>query len=78
MFASAQCLGYRGEHGKLTSDMCYPSDDIVIRQVKKQVKRSKAKVVFVASDQRHLIKEFSAAMKKASTVFWEFFLIIFG
>ncbi|XP_041368791.1 GDP-fucose protein O-fucosyltransferase 1-like [Gigantopelta aegis] len=68
MFASAQCLGYSGEKGKLTKDICFPSDDIVIRNVKKEVKRIKAKVVFVASDNRYLIKEFSAAMKKVKFV----------
>ena len=34
MFGSAQCLGYRLEHGQLTHDLCYPSDDIVLKQVR--------------------------------------------
>jgi hypothetical protein len=33
MFGSAQCLGYRNELGELTEDLCYPSKNIIIKQV---------------------------------------------
>ena len=29
LFASAQCLGYRQEHGDLTQEICLPPDHIV-------------------------------------------------
>ncbi|OWF42645.1 GDP-fucose protein O-fucosyltransferase 1-like [Mizuhopecten yessoensis] len=63
MFAAAQCIGYNGEYGKTTKEMCYPSDDTIVRQVKNAVKRIKAKGVFVATDSRDLIEKMSKAMK---------------
>jgi peptide-O-fucosyltransferase len=47
MFAAPQCFGYRGEHGKPTQEMCYPPDDVIVKQVKKAVKKVKAKSVFI-------------------------------
>ena len=43
------------EHGKLKREMCYPSDDTVIDQLKEAVENHDAKYVFVASDAQHMI-----------------------
>lgn len=32
-FGSAQCLGYNLEHGKMTHELCYPSEKTIISQV---------------------------------------------
>lgn len=68
MFASAQCTGYHNENGLLTEEVCYPSDSTVVKQVKNEVKRLNAKTVFVATDDRDLIKEMSKVMKKVKFV----------
>ncbi|PVD21948.1 hypothetical protein C0Q70_17751 [Pomacea canaliculata] len=47
MFAAAQCVGYRSEFGTTTYQMCYPDDKTVVKQVKKEVKRTGAHSVFV-------------------------------
>ena len=71
MFAAAQCIGYRGQFGKTTYEMCYPDDKAVVKQVKKEVKRIGAQTVFIATDDRDLISKFSKDMKKVS-VLWFF------
>ena len=55
LFASAQCLGYNGERGKLNIDMCNPSDRDMLSQMKRAVKRLRPKTVFVAADHNHMI-----------------------
>lgn len=72
LFASPQCIGYRGEHGTITREMCYPSDNTIIRQVKNAIKNIKAKGVFVATDSRDLIDKMSKAIKKVSLSTWIF------
>ena len=32
-FGSAQCLGYNLEHGKMSHELCYPSEKTIINQV---------------------------------------------
>ena len=66
MFAAPQCFGYRGEHGKPTQEMCLPSDDTIIKQVKKAVKKVGAKSVFIGTDSRDLIGKMSKATKNVS------------
>jgi metal-sulfur cluster biosynthetic enzyme len=68
MFAAPQCFGYRGEHGKPTQEMCYPPDDVIVKQVKKAVKKVKAKSVFVGTDSRDLIDKMSKVIKGVSIV----------
>ena len=36
MFGSAQCLGYRNEFGSLTDDLCYPPQDVIVKQVRNE------------------------------------------
>ncbi|XP_067662522.1 GDP-fucose protein O-fucosyltransferase 1-like isoform X1 [Haliotis asinina] len=68
MFASPQCVGYRGEKGKATKETCYPSDKSVVKKVKAEVKRLNAGTVFVATDDRDLIDVMQKAMKKVKFV----------
>ena len=72
MFAAPQCIGYRGEFGTGTYEMCYPDDKAVVKQVKKEVKRIGAQTVFIATDDRDLISKFSKEMKKVSVVYSTF------
>lgn len=64
LFASPQCIGYRGENGKLTNEMCYPSDDTILKQVKRAVKEKGINNVFIATDSRDLIPKLKKAMPK--------------
>lgn len=69
MFAAPQCFGYRQEHGQPTKEMCLPSDDAIVKQVKRAVKRAGAKHVFIGTDSRDLIDKMSKVMKDVSTFF---------
>nr|CAG4640702.1 EOG090X02RM [Eulimnadia texana] len=64
LFAAPQCLGYRNEFGVATNEMCFPSTETVIKQVKLAVKEVNAKSVFVASDQDHLVPNLTKALKR--------------
>uniref|UniRef100_A0A8W8LG30 GDP-fucose protein O-fucosyltransferase 1 n=1 Tax=Magallana gigas TaxID=29159 RepID=A0A8W8LG30_MAGGI len=66
LFASPQCIGYRGENGKLTYEMCYPSDDTIVKQVKRVVKEKGINNVFIATDSRDLIPKLKKAMPKVN------------
>lgn len=62
LFASPQCLGYHNEKGDLTMEICMPSQELIIRKIKRIVKRVKEtqkkneiKSIFVASDNNHNI-----------------------
>ncbi|XP_042895208.1 GDP-fucose protein O-fucosyltransferase 1 [Parasteatoda tepidariorum] len=63
LFAAPQCLGYRNELGKATPELCFPTKDIILQQLKKVVKAQKARSVFVASDSDHMIKDIEKALK---------------
>ncbi|CAH1368326.1 GDP-fucose protein O-fucosyltransferase 1 isoform X1 [Tenebrio molitor] len=68
LFAAPQCLGYRNEKGKATSEMCLPSKETIIRQLKRVIKKSNAdnviKSVFVSSDNNHMIADLNDALKR--------------
>ncbi|KAK4879986.1 hypothetical protein RN001_008132 [Aquatica leii] len=68
-----QCLGYRNERGKVTAEMCLPSKEIIIRQLKRAIKNynnaenhsnNPVKAVFVASDNNHMIDDLNSALKR--------------
>jgi len=65
LFSSPQCLGYRNEMGRPTSDMCLPSGDLILKQVRRAVKEVKAVAVFVASDNDHMAGFLENKLKKA-------------
>ncbi|XP_050312734.1 GDP-fucose protein O-fucosyltransferase 1 isoform X2 [Anthonomus grandis grandis] len=62
LFAAPQCLGYRNEKGVATRDMCLPSKELIIRQLKRTIKGlsqsglGEVKAVFVASDSNHMLE----------------------
>nr|CAG4650813.1 EOG090X02RM [Simocephalus serrulatus]SVE94128.1 EOG090X02RM [Simocephalus serrulatus] len=64
LFSAPQCLGYRNEFGIASQDMCFPSHDIIAKQVKLAVKEYHAKSVFVSSDNDHLIPFLTKALKR--------------
>ncbi|BFZ05893.1 hypothetical protein BsWGS_08931 [Bradybaena similaris] len=68
MFAAKQCIGERGQFGKTTLEMCFPSVATVTDQVKREVDRVGAKVVFIATDYHDLIAELSKVLKDVKLV----------
>ena len=64
LFASAQCLGYRNENGRASIELCMPSDEIIISQLKRVITKYKAKSVFVASDHDHMISRINKSFRK--------------
>ena len=38
LFSSAQCLGYNNQHGRLTRDLCLPSEQIIIQQMEQTIR----------------------------------------
>lgn len=72
LFSAAQCLGYRNERGVATKDMCLPSKELIIKQIKRQIKvhnekhpTNVIKSIFVASDSDHMIAELNEALKRS-------------
>uniref|UniRef100_A0A1I7YE92 GDP-fucose protein O-fucosyltransferase 1 n=1 Tax=Steinernema glaseri TaxID=37863 RepID=A0A1I7YE92_9BILA len=68
LFASAQCIGYYGEKGELSYEMCKPSEETILETVEDKVNAIGAKSVFVASDKDHLIPELSDRLKPLGVV----------
>jgi len=66
LFASAQCLGYTNENGRASTELCLPSEEIIIRQLRRKIGQFKAKSIFVASDSNHMIDRLNRAFKKIS------------
>lgn len=71
LFAAAQCLGYRNENGGATMNMCMPTKDIVVKQIRRQIKlfnerhpSNGIKSIFVASDSDHMITELNNALQR--------------
>lgn len=71
LFSAAQCLGYRNELGKTNMDMCMPSREIIIKQLRRQIKRfneantnNNIQSIFVASDNDHMISEINDGLKR--------------
>lgn len=71
LFASPQCLGYNNEKGDLTMDICMPSQEFVIRKIKRIVKKAKelskkneVKSIYVASDNNHMIEYLNEFLRR--------------
>lgn len=71
LFSAAQCLGYQNEKGVATAGMCMPPKEIIIKQIKLQIKlhdekhpTNKIISIFVASDSDHMISELNNALKR--------------
>ncbi|TRY63944.1 hypothetical protein TCAL_03580 [Tigriopus californicus] len=70
LFASAQCLGYRNERGSLTEEMCQPSEEIIVKHLRRLLKRMKdVKKVFVASDHDHMTRTLGKYFQKTDLIF---------
>ena len=70
LFSAPQCLGYRNELGTATQEMCFPSKENIIKQVKLAVKEYSAKSVFHSSDNDHMIPELTKALKRMEVRFF--------
>lgn len=71
LFAAAQCVGYRNEKGAATRDMCMPPKELIIKQIRRQIKlhnerhpSNVIKSIFVASDSDHMIAELNNTLKR--------------
>ncbi|CAF0771824.1 unnamed protein product [Didymodactylos carnosus] len=73
-FASAQCLGYSLEKGiVLSSEICYPSRNTIIKQVEHAVITHKPDYLFVAADEDHMIQQFQKTLEKKYNVSYQDF-----
>lgn len=61
LFSAPQCLGYRNEYGKASEELCFPTFETVVKQLKRLIRKHSEDIstVFVASDNNHLIPELS-------------------
>ena len=66
LFSAPQCLGYRNERGKATHEMCFPSKELIIKQIKRHLRKlsNKATSLFVASDSNHMLSDLEEALKR--------------
>lgn len=71
LFASPQCLGYNNEKGNLYPELCMPSKELIIRQIKRLIKnvkqdqpKNEVRSIFVASDNNHMITELNNALQR--------------
>lgn len=63
LFAAPQCLGYKNEFGGATQELCFPTKDTILQQLRRVIKATKARSVFVASDDDHMITDIDKAFK---------------
>uniref|UniRef100_A0A5S6QYP4 GDP-fucose protein O-fucosyltransferase 1 n=1 Tax=Trichuris muris TaxID=70415 RepID=A0A5S6QYP4_TRIMR len=66
IFDSRQCLGENFEHSVMTTEICSPSEDTILRQVRETMLRTGLRVLFVASEVDHMIGKFSSKLKDLS------------
>ncbi|XP_008469123.1 GDP-fucose protein O-fucosyltransferase 1-like [Diaphorina citri] len=60
-----QCLGYRNEYGVATEELCFPSVETVVRQLKRVVREhGQIKYIFVATDNNNLNEPLKEAFKR--------------
>lgn len=62
LFSAPQCVGYSGQKGVLSPEACLPSLPTILQQLKRVVRAVKAKAVFVASDNDHMIDAINEAL----------------
>lgn len=75
LFSSPQCLGYRNEKGPLYMELCMPSKEMIIRQIKRQIKVFKEqnknndiRSIFVASDNNHMLEDLNKNLKRMGVI----------
>ncbi|XP_073987607.1 O-fucosyltransferase 1 isoform X3 [Rhodnius prolixus] len=65
LFSAVQCLGYRGEGGENTYEMCLPDSNLIIKQIKRVARgMSHLVAIVVASDSNHMIPELTKAFSR--------------
>lgn len=71
LFSAAQCVGYRNEKGPATKEMCEPTKESIVKQIKQEIKTYHAKYptnpiksIFVASDNDYMITELNEGLKR--------------
>ncbi|XP_067633640.1 GDP-fucose protein O-fucosyltransferase 1 [Eurosta solidaginis] len=71
LFASPQCLGYNNERGSLYFELCLPSKEFIVRQIKRLIKsvkqsspKNEIRSVFVAADANHMLSELNNALSR--------------
>ncbi|XP_060591410.1 GDP-fucose protein O-fucosyltransferase 1-like [Ruditapes philippinarum] len=64
MFAAVQCLGY----GKASQEMCYQSEDTIVRDLGKLIKDTGCTAVFIATDSKDLKSKLSKKFEKVKFV----------
>lgn len=71
LFSAPQCVGYLNEKGNATMDMCFPTKELIIKQIKQEIKtyhskypNNSIKSIFVASDNDYMITELNEALKR--------------
>lgn len=64
LFSAPQCLGYRNEYGKATEELCYPTFETIVKQLKRVIRKNGKDIstIFVASDNNHFIPELLHAL----------------
>jgi len=63
-FDSRQCLGDNFERGKLTAEICGPTEQMIVKQVASIVKKIGAKSVYVGTDKDDLKGPITSYLKK--------------
>jgi len=69
LFSSPQCLGYKNEYGKLTTNLCMPSTSTIMEMVRTKIKALGAVAVFIASDNDHMVRQFRREFSKENVSF---------
>lgn len=71
LFSSPQCLGYMNELGNLTMDICMPTQELIVKKIKRRIKKVKdlkngteIKSIFVASDNNHLLEYLNDQLRR--------------
>lgn len=71
LFASPQCLGYNNERGSLYAELCMPTKELIVRQLKRLIKKIKVinksneiKSIFVASDNNHMLDFLNQSLER--------------
>ena len=69
LFSAAQCVGYNSEKGPLTEEMCQPSEEVIVKHLRRAIKTHKAKSVFIASDHDHMIETLQKFFSRSDITF---------
>ncbi|CAK9291715.1 unnamed protein product [Gordionus sp. m RMFG-2023] len=64
LFSSSQCLGENNEFGQLTAQICFPTQELIVSQLRNVLQNSpNITNIFIASDKNHMILFLQANFK---------------